>query len=154
MSELTLSDRLALMPAMTEEEAQEWRASVGSAAKRLRVLLDEGYQRKAWIALGFANWTGLLEDLAQEFGYSQNYVWRLHAANQTERLLDYSQVGQLPETHMRALNVAGATDDDKRATRASPRRFDRHQIASFAQRPDGALGTANYRSNQLFCCLG
>ena len=84
------------------------------AAKQLRVLLDEGYQRQAWTALGYVNWTALLEDLAKEFEFSENYVWRLHTANQTERLLDYSQVGQLPETHLRALNVAGMTDDDKR----------------------------------------
>lgn len=97
---------------MTLTEAQTWKIRVGSAANQLRALLFEGYERGAWEVLGYASWTECVKQLAQEYRFSESYIWRLHAANQTEKrvTLDNCPVGTIPESHLRPLTkLAPAT---------------------------------------------
>lgn len=88
---------------MTIDEAQAWRARVGSAANGLRVLLHEGHERDAWMALGYSNWTECVKSLAEEFGLSERRMWQLQAANEVEGLLNPGSVGEIPEKHLRPL---------------------------------------------------
>jgi hypothetical protein len=89
--------------AMTNHEAIEWKNRLGSAAKQLRVMLAEGYARQAWKALGYGTWTDCLKDLAEEYQFGERHMWRLHAANETEKLLSERPVGEIPETQLRPL---------------------------------------------------
>lgn len=91
---------------MTQLEAQAWKHKVSTQANSLRLLIAEGYERQAWKALGYKNWTECVRGISEEFQLSENYIWRLQAANEVQRnLLDYSQVNQspIPETHLRPL---------------------------------------------------
>lgn len=89
---------------MTRDEAWEWKMNVGNTATSLRVLLFVGYEREAWRALGYANWTDCLQAMADEFGFTERRLWQLHAANQTERLLlNNCSVGTIPEGQLRPL---------------------------------------------------
>jgi hypothetical protein len=92
-----------IKPPMSTAEAQDWKRRVGKTSTALRVLLFEGYERQAWIALGFANWTDCLTSLAEEFEINDRYAWRLHRANQIEKLLAPGPVGEIPEKHLRPL---------------------------------------------------
>lgn len=96
MSNLVLSK-------MTTDEAQSWKSSVGCAASQLRILLFDGYERGAWEALGYANWTECVKALAEEFSISERHLWRLHAANESENLLTPGSVGRIPEKALRPL---------------------------------------------------
>ncbi len=102
---------------MDESEAQEWRGRVGSAAKELRLLLAEGYEREAWRALNYRNWNECLMALADEFGFSGRYVQLLDAANKTQRVIEGTSnepwfVDIIPERTLRPLT--GMSDEDKR----------------------------------------
>jgi ParB family chromosome partitioning protein len=89
--------------AMTKEEADKWESEVGNSVNQLRVLLSYGYERKAWLALGYSNWTECVHSLSDKYGFSERHAWRLHAANETEKLLTHGSVGELPERQMRPL---------------------------------------------------
>jgi len=89
---------------MTIEEAQLWKSQVGRMANQLRVLLFEGYERDAWIALGYDNWTDCIQSLAEEYRLSERHLWRLHSANETENLLTPGSVGNLPEKILRPIS--------------------------------------------------
>lgn len=89
---------------MTLAEAIEWKARVGKAASELRVLLYEGFSRRAWRALGLESWTACIAALADEFGISERHMWRLNSANETEILLTHGSVpGQIPERQLRPM---------------------------------------------------
>lgn len=89
---------------MTEQEAQEWKARVKEQANQLRIVLYDGYKRQVWIPLGYTNWSECVRAIADEFGFSENYIWRLHIANQIEsNLLAPGQVGTIPEKQLRPL---------------------------------------------------
>lgn len=88
---------------MTEGEALEWKCQVSAQANNLRVLISDGYERQAWKALGYKNWTECVHAISEEFNLSESYIWKLQAANKVEKLLDYSPVGTIPETQLRPL---------------------------------------------------
>lgn len=88
---------------MTPDEALAWKAQVGGTANQLRILLFEGYERGAWEPLGYANWTECLWALAEEYGFTERRLWQLHAANQSEKLLNRGSVGTIPERQLRPL---------------------------------------------------
>lgn len=92
-----------ILQTMTHTEAQEWKARIGNTASQLRLLLHEGYERGAWEALGYSNWTDCLKALAEEYGFTERRLWQLHSANQTEKLLNPGSVGEMPEKHLRPL---------------------------------------------------
>lgn len=96
---------------MTKTEALQWKARVGEQAKTLRTILKEGYDRKAWIALGFTDWTHCLQSLANEFGLSERHMWRLHSANETQKLLTNWSVEEIPEGQLR--EIAKLDDPDQ-----------------------------------------
>jgi hypothetical protein len=95
---------------MDREEALEWKACVGAAARELRLLLWEGYQARAWLALGYQTWTACLEAIADEYGLSERHLWRLHTANQTEVSLTHGSVGTIPERQLRPLSRVTAEE--------------------------------------------
>lgn len=88
---------------MTFQEAQIWKDNVGSQAKNLRVLIFDGYERQAWMALGYKNWTECIGAIAEEFGLSERHLWRLQVANEAEKLLTPGSVGEIPERQLRPL---------------------------------------------------
>ncbi len=88
---------------MTMDEAQDWKSKVGGTANQLRTLLFEGYERGAWEALGYDNWTDCVKSLSEEYGISERHLWRLHAANETEKLLTNWSVGEISESVLRPL---------------------------------------------------
>ncbi|MCI0731818.1 MAG: hypothetical protein L0332_34560 [Chloroflexi bacterium] len=92
-------------PAMTFEEARAWDAEVGKIGNRLRVLLDEGYRREAWRALGFTNWSNCLSALAEKHGFTERRLWQLHQANEIQAALTekISVDGMIPDSHLRPL---------------------------------------------------
>jgi len=98
MNEIVLQD-------MTAEESIAWKNRVGGTATELRLLLNEGYERAAWVALGYKDWTDCLHSMAQEFGQSERHFWRLHAANEIEKLLTHGSVGVIPERQTRPLTT-------------------------------------------------
>lgn len=100
-----------ILERMSVAEAQSWKSRVGGTANQLRILLSEGYERGAWESLGYNNWAACLKSLADEYGFSENYFWQLHAANKTEKLLDNCQVGEIPEYQLRQLNKL--SDEEK-----------------------------------------
>lgn len=106
---------------MTQQEAVTWKRQVGSAANELRRLLAEGYEREAWRALGFGSWTECISALSNEFGLSERHIYRLHSANETERIVlthgsDRQNVDRMPIIPERALRSLAKldADDDKR----------------------------------------
>lgn len=96
MSEIVLN-------VMSQAEAGEWKRRIGDASNTLRLLLSDGYERSAWIALGYSTWSDCLRSLADEYGFTERRLWQLHAANQTENLLNPGSVGELPERVLRPL---------------------------------------------------
>lgn len=97
-----MTDVLVITP-MTPAEAHDWKASVGKTASGLRDLLFYGYERQAWRALGFDTWTDCLHGLAEEYGFTERRLWQLHAANQTQKLLNNCSVDPIPEGRLRPL---------------------------------------------------
>jgi hypothetical protein len=92
-------------PVMTSEEALEWKARISACANQLRLLLFEGHERRAWEALGYTTWTDCLKAIAEEHRFSERHLWRLHAANETEKVLTPGSVGEIPEKHLRPLTT-------------------------------------------------
>lgn len=92
-----------ILSKMTTEEAHLWKSRVGGTANQLRVLLFEGYEREAWDALGYGNWTECVKALAEEYGFTERRLWQLHAANQSEKLLNNCSVGEISESVLRPL---------------------------------------------------
>ena len=92
-----------IAPPMSNAEAQDWERQVGSTASSLRNLLFDGYERQAWKALGFDTWTDCLTSLSDKFGISDRHMWRLHQANQSQKLLTHGSVGEIPERQLRPL---------------------------------------------------
>lgn len=90
-------------PVMTKQEANEWEIEIGKSVNQLRTLLASGYERQAWLALGYSNWTECLETLSNKYGFSERHAWRLHAANETQKLLTNWSVGDIPESQLRPL---------------------------------------------------
>lgn len=103
MDTVTLFDRADVLAPMTESEARAWRVQVGSVGNQLRIVLNEGYERGAWVALGYSNWTACIQDIADEYGLGERYIWKLHTANQIEKLLPNRAVGDIPESQLRPL---------------------------------------------------
>lgn len=99
---------------MTEDEAIEWENRVGIDANQLRITLNEGYEREAWRALGYDSWSAHLRVLAERFGLNEKSAFRLHSANENEKLVTHGlQVGQIPERQLRPLSQL-ETPDQKR----------------------------------------
>ena len=98
MDELSIAE-------MTVDEALEWKARVKTHANSLRILINDGYERQAWKALGFKNWTECVKSIAQEFSLSDRYIFLLHSANETEKLLNHGsvEIGEIPERQLRPL---------------------------------------------------
>ena len=96
---------ITIMSQMTNAEAVSWRSRLCGAANQLRELLLEGYERQAWITLGYSNWTECIKSLAEEFGFSERHMWRLHAANITQGLLTPGSVETIPEKQLRPLTA-------------------------------------------------
>jgi hypothetical protein len=94
---------LLISPVMTSEEAVDWKARISSCANQLRLLLFEGHERRAWEALGYVTWTDCLKALAEEYRFSERRLWQLHAANQSEQLLNNCSVGEIPESQLRPI---------------------------------------------------
>lgn len=94
---------LAQVALMAESEAREWKSRVGSTAGLLRSLLFEGYERRVWESLGYDTWSDCLKALAEEYGFTERRLWQLHAANQTEKLLNHGSVSVIPERVIRPL---------------------------------------------------
>lgn len=92
-----------ILSKMTTEEAHLWKSRVGGTANQLRMLLFEGYEREAWDALGYGNWTECVKALAEEYGFTERRLWQLHAANQSEKLLNNCSVGEISESVLRPL---------------------------------------------------
>jgi len=92
-----------ILSKMTTEEAHLWKSRVGGTANQLRILLFEGYEREAWDALGYGNWTECVKALAEEYGFTERRLWQLHAANQSEKLLNNCSVGEISESVLRPL---------------------------------------------------
>jgi hypothetical protein len=98
---------------MTADEALDWKARISATANQLRLLLFEGYERHAWIALGYATWTDCLQALAEEYRFSERRLWQLHAANQIEQhVTEPGSVGHIPERALRPL--AGLAPNEQR----------------------------------------
>ncbi len=76
-----------IIAVMTQTEAHDWKRKVSTQANSLRVLIAEGYERQAWRALGYKDWTECIGAIADEFGLSERHMWRLHSANETQKNL-------------------------------------------------------------------
>lgn len=104
MTDLLISTvDLSFSEAMTRVEAEQWARHIGTVAGDLRALLFEGFNRRAWFALGYSSWTDCIRSLAEEYGFSERHIWRLHGANETENLLTPGSVGSIPEKQLRPL---------------------------------------------------
>lgn len=117
-----MQQSIDIIKPMTRDEAVEWEGELGRAASRLQVVLDEGYRREAWRILGYSSWTEHLKVLADRFGFAERHIYRLHSANQTEKILtqghidnDYTQVGQIPERHIRPLTKLETPEQKREA---------------------------------------
>lgn len=89
---------------MTLQEAQDWKRRVSEHANELRLVLLDGYRRQVWTPLGYANWSECVRAIADEFGFGENYIWKLHTANQIQSNLLYkSTVDVIPEAQLRPL---------------------------------------------------
>ena len=88
--------------AMTTKEAQEWELSIDKSVNSLRSLLADGYKRQVWKVLGYPTWTDCLKSLSDKYGFSERHAWRLHNANQTQKLLTNWSV-EIPENQLRPL---------------------------------------------------
>jgi len=90
---------------MTRQEAMLWEVEISKSVNSLRILLENGYERQVWKALGHSTWTECLQALAEKYGFSERHAWRLHQANQTEILLTNWSVGEIPEGQLRPLTI-------------------------------------------------
>lgn len=97
----------------SEQQAIVWRNEIGKSMGNMRRLIIYGYELEVWRPLGYASMTECLRDIARENGLSENMAWRELAAGKVERILDKSQVGEIPESHLRPLTGL-KTDEDKR----------------------------------------
>jgi ParB family chromosome partitioning protein len=89
---------------MSPAEAGEWKRRIGDASNTLRLLLSDGYERSAWIALGHNTWSDCLRSLADEYGFTERRLWQLNQANQIEQIVtEKFSVGQIPDSHLRPL---------------------------------------------------
>jgi hypothetical protein len=104
---------------MSRAQAEDWKARISATASQLRILLFEGYQRRAWEPLGYATWTDCLKALAEEYRFSERRLWQLHAANQVEQTItEPGSVGAIPERSLRPL-TALPPDEQREAWRAA-----------------------------------
>jgi hypothetical protein len=94
---------ITIVSKMTNAEAFSWRNRLCGTANQLRALLLEGYERQAWTALGYSDWTECIKALAEEYEFSERHMWRLHAANVTQGLLTPGSVEIIPEKQLRPL---------------------------------------------------
>jgi hypothetical protein len=88
---------------MTKQEADAWEQNVSQSVNQLRSLLAIGYERQVWRVLGYSDWTECLSALADRYGFSERHAWRLHSANETQKLLTHGSVGDIPERQLRPL---------------------------------------------------
>jgi hypothetical protein len=72
-------------------------------AHDLCALLWEGYERAVWSRLGYGNWSACVQAIADELDIGVTHLWRLHEANQAERVLSPGTVGTIPEKQLRPL---------------------------------------------------
>jgi hypothetical protein len=98
-----MMDTDIVLQVMTTDEALAWKSRVGDTSNHLRILLFEGYEREAWRALEYADWTSCVKALAKEYDLTERRLWQLHSANQTEKLLNHGSVGEIPERVLRPL---------------------------------------------------
>jgi hypothetical protein len=132
----------------TQTEAIAWKRRVQQAATDLRQLLWEGYERAVWWELGYLTWTACLEAIAEELDMGITHLWRLHHANQTERVLSPGTVATIPEKHLRPLR--GLTPEQKQAVwqkaqqTAPEGRMTEAHVAQVGLNPTLLLRAANY----------
>jgi hypothetical protein len=136
--QIELFESQQIISPMTKDEATEWENKVGSAANQLRVVLFEGYERKAWEALGYSSWSEQLRTLAGRFGFGENYAWKQLKAAETESILypgTVDNLGQIPERHLRPLSRLDTPEQKREAW----------QIANDTA-PDGKVTAAHVQS--------
>lgn len=86
---------------MTKDEALSCVAMISHHMNSARAQLHDLYERRGWVALGYASWRECVET---EFGQSQNYLYRqLNAAEIESRILPNGKIGTIPEGQLRPL---------------------------------------------------
>lgn len=86
---------------MTEPEARECVTKINGHMDSARALLLDLYERRGWVALGYASWS---ECSVAEFGKSQGYLSRqLQAAEIESRIMPMGIIGTTPERQLRPL---------------------------------------------------
>lgn len=94
-------DTATVVPLMTETEARECVVKINVQMNSARALLLDLYERRGWVALGYASWR---ECATAEFEQSQRYLYRqLQAAEIEQRIWPNGQIGAIPESQLRPL---------------------------------------------------
>ena len=92
---------------MTDEEARAAVDAIKAHVRQARALLLDLYEREGWRALGYGTWE---ECVTSEFGRSRSYMYRQLAAAKLELEVG-SEVGNHPESHLRAISETLDEDD-------------------------------------------
>ena len=100
---------------MTTDEAIDWENRLGESHNKFRIVLEEGYTKQAWKSLGYSNFTEHLEVLAERFNFSRTHAFRLHSANQNEKLVTLGLLGDIPEKILRPLSSLKDNEDKQEA---------------------------------------
>lgn len=86
---------------MTEPEARECVVKINAHMNGARALLLDLYERRGWVALGYASWR---ECVTAEFSDSQAYLYRqLQAAEIETRISPMGEIGTIRERQLRPL---------------------------------------------------
>lgn len=95
---------------MTSEEARAAVDAIKSHVQKARALLLDLHEREGWKALGYESWE---KCVSSEFGRSRSYMYRQLAAAKLELEVG-SEVGDHPESHMRAISETLDDEDQMR----------------------------------------
>lgn len=96
-------DTTAVVPLMTESEARECVKAINGHMNSARALLLDLYERRGWVALGYASWR---ECATAEFEQSQALLYReLQAAQIEQRISPMGEIGTIPERQLRPLSA-------------------------------------------------
>lgn len=117
------------VPMMDQAEARSTVDAIKGHLDSARKLLLDLEEREGWRALGYSSWR---ECAQAEFGQSQAYLYRQLAAAKIERDLD-SPIGEMPESHARALTQAAPADRERALDRATELAGDQPRTAKHVQ---------------------
>jgi hypothetical protein len=95
-----MNDLIAQQYDMTPEEAEQCVACIRGGLNDIRALILDLYERKGWVALGYANWR---DCVTAEFKESQAYLYRQLEAAQAEKVISPIGEIQIPESQLRPL---------------------------------------------------